>query len=164
MRRSDRAIVASGLAIVAALLVVGVVSHGILRHLIQTLPVWISIVLALRGSPLARWTGLPVYAFWFLIVALIWLYLLGVARIANGHYSPTEVVMTVIVGAACVVGAVAAVGAGRSGRRAGAGRAALAATLVVGLQVGVFAVSIRPPISSDAAVMAWLRHQPMPPR
>ena len=34
----------------------------------------------------------------------IWLFLLGWARIITGHFSPTEVAMTVVVGAGAIVG------------------------------------------------------------
>jgi hypothetical protein len=37
-------------------------------------------------------------------MTFIWLFLLGWARILSGHFSPTEIVMTLIVGAASVAG------------------------------------------------------------
>jgi hypothetical protein len=37
----------------------------------------------------------------------IWLFLLGLARIVSGHFFPTEVAMTLVVGAASMTGIVA---------------------------------------------------------
>ncbi len=39
-------------------------------------------------------------------MAIIWLYLLGIARIITGHFSAVEIAMTIIVGAACLTGIV----------------------------------------------------------
>ena len=92
---------------IAALLVVGVVSHGVVRHIVQTSPLWIAIVLAVRRSPWSKWAALPCFAFWLLLMAAIWLYLLGWARLVTGHFSPTEIAMTMIVGIASLTGIVA---------------------------------------------------------
>jgi hypothetical protein len=94
-------------AIIGALYVVGLVSGTELRHVVQTVPVWIGVALGLRGSPLARWIALPFFLFWLAIVVLIWLFLLGIARVLTGTFTPAEVAMTVIVGAMSVVGIVA---------------------------------------------------------
>jgi hypothetical protein len=37
-------------------------------------------------------------------MALIWLFLFGWARIVSGHFTPPEIAMTVVVGAACLCG------------------------------------------------------------
>src|SRR5262245_23767254 len=80
------------------------VSHGIIRHIVQTAPFWIAIVLAARRSRWSKWTALPCFVFWFLIMTLIWLYLLGWARVVSGTFSPVEIAMTVIVGLASAAG------------------------------------------------------------
>jgi len=41
--------------------------------------------------------------FWLLVMALIWAYLLGISTFFSGHFSPIEIAMTMIVGAASVV-------------------------------------------------------------
>jgi hypothetical protein len=92
--------------IIAALLVVGMVSHGIIRHIVQTAPFWIPILLAARRSRWSKWTALPCFVFWLLIMMLIWLYLLGWARVVSGTFSPVEIAMTVIVGLASAAGIV----------------------------------------------------------
>lgn len=42
--------------------------------------------------------------FWLVIVVLIWLFLLGRARVVTGHFSTTEIAMTLIIGIACLIG------------------------------------------------------------
>lgn len=99
----------SALAILIALYVVGAVSvpPGSLRHEVQTLPLWVAIVAGFQKRELAKWAALPCLIFWLTIMVFIWLFLLGWARIVSGHFFPTEVAMTLVVGAASVVGIVA---------------------------------------------------------
>jgi hypothetical protein len=98
------------LAMIAALLVVGAVSHGVLRHIVQTSPLWIAIVLGIRRSAWTKWAALPCFVLWLLLMTSIWLFLLGWARIISGTFSPTEIAMTLIVGLASIVGIVTALG------------------------------------------------------
>jgi hypothetical protein len=155
MRTDNRVLLACGLAVIVALLVVGVVSREIVRHALQTAPVWIAVVLAWRGSRLARWAAVPVFAFWLFVMAMIWLFLLGIARIARGHYSPTEIAMTLVVGLACLVGLAASLRAsGRTSWPSAVGVLALTAAL----QVGAMAISFRPPIAHDAQMLNAVRH------
>src|SRR6185295_10600408 len=65
------------LTILVALYIVGAVSHGSLRHEVQTLPLWFPIVQGLRARPMAKWMALPCLVFWLVIMILIWLFLLG---------------------------------------------------------------------------------------
>lgn len=88
------------LAVLIALYVVGAVSHGSLRHEVQTLPLWVPIVLGFRRHELAKWCALPCMLFWLVCMTFIWLFLLGWASVLSGHFSPTEIAMTLIVGAA----------------------------------------------------------------
>jgi len=92
------------LAVLVALYVVGAVSHGLLRHAVQTLPLWFPIGLGFRERELAKWAALPCFIFWLVCMVFIWLFLLGWARILTGHFSPTEIAMTLVIGVACVVG------------------------------------------------------------
>jgi hypothetical protein len=71
---------------------------------VQTLPLWIPIVLGFRGSQLAKWAALPCLLFWLVIMIFIWLFLLGWTRIVSGHFSPVEIAMTIAVGMACLGG------------------------------------------------------------
>jgi len=94
------------LAILVALYVVGAVSHGSLRHEVQTLALWVPIVGGFNRREFARWCALPCFLFWLLIMVLIWLFLLGIAHVFSGHFSPIEIAMTIVVGLASAVGAV----------------------------------------------------------
>jgi hypothetical protein len=99
------------LAILVALYIVGAVSvtPGSLRHEVQTLPLWVGIVAGLRQKRLAKWAALPCFIFWLVVMIAIWLYLLGWARLVNGRFLPTEVAMTLVIGAASVAGITACV-------------------------------------------------------
>jgi hypothetical protein len=94
------------LAILVALYIVGAVSitPGSLRHEVQTLPLWVPIVAGLQQKRLAKWAALPCFVFWLAVMIAIWLYLLGWARIVSGRFLPTEIVMTLVIGAASLVG------------------------------------------------------------
>jgi hypothetical protein len=143
---SSHVVATASLAILVALYVVGAVSvpPGSLRHEVQTLPLWIPIVLGYRGNPLAKWTALPCLVFWLAIMIAIWLFLLGWARIVTGHFFPTEVAMTVVVGVASLAGLAA------SARWRSAVRSRTAAAAVVGsilLQLVAFRVSLLPYIA-----------------
>ena len=137
-------LIVSYLVVIAALLVVGAVSHGVLRHIVQTSPLWIGIVLALRRSPLAKWAALPCFVFWLLAMSAVWLFLLGWARILSGTFSATEIAMTLVVGAASILGIIAATAA--TGRvRVWTATATI--LLVAALQVAAFRLSFLPQIA-----------------
>jgi hypothetical protein len=144
LERDFRILTVCCVSIIAALLVVGAVSHGVLRHIVQTSPLWIAIVLGIRRSGSIKWAALPCFFFWLTMMILIWLFLLGWARIVSGTFSPTEIAMTVIVGLAAVVGIVRALSL-----RAGVGAWSAIATvlLVAVLQVTAFRLSLLPAIA-----------------
>jgi hypothetical protein len=97
---------ASLIIIGALVLGVGLVSSGVVRHLVQTAPSWLTVYFGLRRCTEAKWSALPSFVFWLLIVIAIWLYLLGIAKIVTGHFTMVEIAMTIIVGIACVFGIV----------------------------------------------------------
>ena len=133
------------LAVLIALYVVGAVSHGSLRHEVQTLPLWFPIVLGFRRRELAKWAALPCFIFWLAVIIAIWLFILGWARIVTGHFSPVEIAMTVVVGSACLCG----IGAGfrwRTAVRPAVGYGAVA--LFAALQVLAFRLSLIPYIAT----------------
>jgi hypothetical protein len=93
------------LVIVAALVLgVGLATNLVLRHVVQTAPLWIGVILGFRHSRAASWAALPLFLVWLVLMALIWLYLLGLSSLVSGHFAPVEIVMTIIVGAAAIVG------------------------------------------------------------
>jgi hypothetical protein len=132
------------LAVILSLYTVGLVTGLILRHLVQTAPLWIGVALGIRRSELAKWVAMPFFAFWLCIMTFIWLYLLGWARIVNGHFSPIEIAMTLIVGVASIAGFV-------SGLRLRTGTSAVTAVAIVLLsfasQVAAMAISLMPAIA-----------------
>src|SRR5437762_3953950 len=92
------------LIIVALVVGVGLAAGLVLRHVVQTLPLWIGVLAGARRSRAVGWIGLPMFLFWLALMSLIWLYLLGIARVISGHFSPIEIAMTILVGAAGIVG------------------------------------------------------------
>jgi hypothetical protein len=88
----------------ALVLGVGLPNHMVVRHVIQTAPLWAAVILGLRRSHASGLVGLPVFLFWLALMALIWLYLLGIVKVVSGTFSVWEITMTAVVGAACVVG------------------------------------------------------------
>jgi hypothetical protein len=101
---ASKSIAYCSLSVLVALYIVGAVSNGSLRHEVQTLPLWFPIVLGFRQRTPAKWSALPCFIFWLAIMIFIWLFLLGWARIVTGHYSPTEIAMTLVIGVACLAG------------------------------------------------------------
>jgi hypothetical protein len=83
---------------------VGFVSGLVLHHLAQTLPLWVGVVQGFRHSRATGWVGLPLFLFWLVLIALIWLDLLGITHVLTAHFSPFEIAMTIVVGIASVVG------------------------------------------------------------
>src|SRR5215470_18873253 len=101
---SSRVLAFAALILILALNVVGIVSHGVLRHMVQTLPVWPTVILGWRGSPWSKWTGLPCFFLWLILMVNIWLFLAGLPHLLSGTFSPTEVAMTIIIGASSLMG------------------------------------------------------------
>lgn len=131
-------------AIIAALLVVGAVSHGVIRHIVQTSPLWIAIVLGVRRSGWSKWAALPCFVFWLLLMTVIWLFLLGWARIVSGTFSRIEIAMTLIVGMASITGIIRAVTM-KTGVRAWSATAIV--LLIAVLQITALRVSLLPSIA-----------------
>jgi hypothetical protein len=131
--------------VVVALLLVGLVSGTIWRHVVQVLPVFVAGLVAMRRPGWSRFAAMPVFVFWLFIMLLIWLYLLGLANVITGKFTPPEVVLTAVVGIACVVGL------GASVRRSAPSRwwTGLAAFVVFGaLQVGAMWLSLQPALAT----------------
>src|SRR5258708_26574650 len=90
---SARIIGFCALLLIVALYVVGVVSHGVLRHVVQTAPVWIVVWLGFRRSGWSKWAALPCFILWLFLMSLIWLFLLGLGGVLPGTLSPTGILM-----------------------------------------------------------------------
>src|SRR5690349_8065290 len=91
-------------ALLGALLVIGLVAHEVGRHLLQATPAIICLLAAAFGVRAVKWAAAAVYAFWALVSALIWLFLLHIANVAHGHYSPAEIAMTFVLAGAGLFG------------------------------------------------------------
>lgn len=104
MDGNPRALAIYVAALAAALLLVGLVSATPLRHLIQATPPAIAVVLLSRNVRWAPYAALAICGFWLLIMGLIWLYLLGLARVVTGTFTPSEIVLTIAIGAASLLG------------------------------------------------------------
>jgi hypothetical protein len=141
----EKATTAALLTVLAALLLVGVVSGTILRHAVQVLPVLLATVVIVAGPAWSRFAAMPIFAFWLGIMLLIWSYLLGLSNVIGGQFTPAEVGLTVVIGLACVAGLAAT--AGGTGRPRG--WAGVAAFLIFGaLQVGIMWLSLQPALAT----------------
>lgn len=92
------------LILILSLYVVGIVSHGIIRHFVQTAPVWAVVWLGFRRSPWTKWAALSPLVLWFLLMGNVWLLLLGLPHLLSGTFTPIEIAMTITIGVAAVVG------------------------------------------------------------
>jgi hypothetical protein len=133
------------IVLIAALLIVGVVSHTPLRHAVQVAPM--VVVLGLRPSRRAwlRFAAMAMFVFWFSMMVLIWLYLLGIARVVTGHFPPIEIVLTVVIGLTSVAGIVAAL---RVSEPSGWPLRLTAFVLALGLQFGAALLSVQPMLAT----------------
>jgi hypothetical protein len=150
---SSRNHVAALSALLAALLVIGLVAHEVGRHLFQALPAIVCLIAALSGVRSVKWAAFAVYGFWSLVSVLIWLFLLHIANIAHGRYSPAEIAMTVVLTGAGLYGVISS-----WRQESGTGvfaRIALLA-IVVALQFFIMSVSFKPPFAHDAEICARL--------
>ena len=96
--------VCSAAIILALVLGVGLKTGLVIRHIVQTLPSWVAIVMGIRRSRATGWVALPTFVFWLLLMTLIWLFLLGIAHVVSGTFTPIEIAMTIVVGLASLVG------------------------------------------------------------
>jgi hypothetical protein len=93
------------LAIIVALVGgVGLATGLVIRHVVQTAPLWIGLALGIGGSRAVGCFTAPIFAFWMVLMMLIWLYLAGWSTLISGHFSAFETAMTLVVGAACAIG------------------------------------------------------------
>ncbi len=99
-----------------ALLIVGVVSGTFLRHVVQILPIIAAAGVLARRPDWGAYAAVPIFIFWMAIVVLIWLFLLGLSRIANGHYTAIEIVLTLIMAGFSIAGLVTSLRLGQSQR------------------------------------------------
>ncbi len=144
---NDSKVVAVCLAILAAsLLVVGVVSDTILRHIIQIIPMLFVLGLTWQRPSVGAYMALPIFGFWLFIIVMLWLFFLGVSDLADGTYSNPGIALTFIIAATCALGILKSIQIGKplNWRY----RTTLS---IIGLasQVAFIAISIQPAFAYD---------------
>ncbi|HEX7286317.1 MAG TPA: hypothetical protein VF532_09050 [Candidatus Angelobacter sp.] len=82
------------------------VSHLVVRHIIQVIPAAIAAIFVAKGGRAGRYAALPIFVSWLLIMLAIWLFLLGIARIVSGTFTPAEIALTVVIGVCSLWGVV----------------------------------------------------------
>jgi len=132
------------LGVIVSLLLVGVVSGTPLRHVVQVLPASLVASAAWRGLNWSRAGALPIFLIWLFLMILIWLYLLGIAKVISGTFSATEVALTIAIGISSVVGTVAIF---RARQTATWATRLLAFLVVAAFQVGALWISFQPAIA-----------------
>ena len=145
MTPREKTSAAALITVIVSLLLVGLVSGTILRHVVQVLPVVAAAVVVVLRPAWSRFAAMPLFAFWLFIMTLIWLFLLGLSNVGSGHYTPAEVGLTVVIGLACVVGLGAAV---RQPTRSPWWAGVLAFLVSGAFQVGAMWLSLQPTIAS----------------
>lgn len=138
----QRVVLGCLIGVAIALLLVGVMSGTFLRHIAQILPIILAAGVLTRRPDWGAYAALPIFLFWIFIVMLIWLFLLGVTRVASGHYTVVEVVSTVFIAGFSGVGVVRSIPIGRPLRTIGR---VLAVILFGVLQVAAMWVSLLKP-------------------
>lgn len=129
--------------VILSLLAVGVESQEILRHIVQVTPGILALLLFWRRTERMKAAAHPVFLFWLVIVALIWLHLLGLSRIITGNFTPVEIGLTVFIGLFCLCGLVVS----RRVLAANRGANGLLFAGFLGLQVLAMWTSLQPSIA-----------------
>lgn len=104
MDNRTRTVGVCSLILILALYAVGIESHGIIRHFVQTAPVWPAVWLGFRRSPWTKWAALSPLVLWLLLMINIWLLLLGLPHLLSGNFTPIEIALTIVIGVAAIVG------------------------------------------------------------
>lgn len=90
--------------VLVSLLLVGLVSSTFLRHVVQVVPIVLGLAALWQRHPLTAYFVFPIFIIWASLMALIWMYLLGVATFFSGSFSPVEILLTVLIGIFSVIG------------------------------------------------------------
>lgn len=154
-RRNHLVLAYCAVAVILSLYAVGIESHGIIRHVVQTAPLWIGVWLAWRNSELTKWALLPCFVLWLVLMVNIWFLLLGLPHFLSGDFTPTEIVLTVIIGVACIIGVIRGIGE-RSAVPASRAAAVTAALLII--QLLCLRISFLPSVARDPWYHADRRH------
>jgi hypothetical protein len=145
MSRNQK-IIAGCLGCVAlSLLLVGVVSGTLIRHVIQILPVVFALIAVKRQLKWGVYAALPIFIVWTFIVTLIWLFLLGIARTVTGHFTVVEIILTILIGLSGILGIVTVI---RDRPTAQLVRGVLVFVLYTALQIIAMWISFKRPFAN----------------
>src|SRR5262245_66569712 len=89
-----------------SLLLVGIVSSTLLRHVVQVVPIVLALAALSQRQPLTPFFALAIFMIWALLMSLIWLYLFGVVTFFGGSFTPIEIALTVFIGTFSAIGIV----------------------------------------------------------
>jgi hypothetical protein len=92
------------IGVIGALIVVGVESKTILRHIIQVIPIVIAMIFVLRQIKWSSFAALGIFFVWLIIMCCIWLHLLNITHVINGHFTVIEIILTILIGIFCLLG------------------------------------------------------------
>src|SRR5437879_13391584 len=81
------------IVILALVVGVGLVTNLVVRHIVQTLPLWFGVAFGFRRSQATGWIALPFFLCWLALMVIIWLYLLGVELIMTASVAALELVI-----------------------------------------------------------------------
>src|SRR5260370_11371443 len=104
MSRNALLIAVCRIGLLLSLLLVGVVSSTLLRHVVQVIPPVVAFAAVAWRAAWGKYAALPLFIIWFVLMLLIWLYLLNIAQVLSGRFTPAEIVCTVTIGICCVCG------------------------------------------------------------
>jgi hypothetical protein len=104
---SSRRLLAVCLAgVLVSLLLVGLASATVVRHVIQVAPIVLVLLAVWQRHPVTPYCALPIFMIWALLMVLIWMYLLDIATFFSGSFSPVEIMLTVLIGGFSAAGIV----------------------------------------------------------
>jgi hypothetical protein len=92
------------IGIIVSLLCVSLISGTLIRHLIQIIPLIMLVIMSRQKNSWQPLAALSIFSFWLLIVFFIWLYLLGIAKIVQGHFTTGEIILTILIGICSIAG------------------------------------------------------------
>ncbi|HET6541555.1 MAG TPA: hypothetical protein VFG46_13795 [Chryseolinea sp.] len=110
--RQSKAVRISLIGVAILLLLVGIESGTVGRHLIQIIPI-ISVIPIVTGeNEHGKAAAMGVLFFWLIIMVLIWLHVLNIAHALNGTFTTIEIILTVLIAAMSLLGIYKATGHG----------------------------------------------------
>jgi hypothetical protein len=101
--------------------------------------------LMLRGSPHGAAASVPLFVFWLGLMASVWSFLLGFVRVFGGTFTVVEILLSIVIGGASVLGLVAAMRLPTTGGRSLRFATAVCFSL---LQYASFWLSLQPFVAS----------------